>query len=874
MAQNDSLLQKSNSIDCNSVQEIAIDLMRFQGVRGIAGVMLLGLSKSYLDSIESKKDDFIYEPSVDEILFSKFNDLITENLNSNSCKSMEKYMNYIEPIFASGMSGRIGDPSSLLSDKLTNYDMQCIFNLICHYSAIETFNFFKRGKESYKSWVKDEKLSSLINVSNDSVELERMKDSDKAFRKTARTLKRTFEYLDSCNINFSENYENVSLLRGSFRDAIEMLYSSPLKNISTDNYRRVILILTLLLQAYLVGTFKTLFGKEIFLGKELNKNISFSLNEREFKSVMECISLYSFLSEHIVNDIKNESFKMQSFESDEHPSSMLMNSLISYKEIFLNLVERFKCESDDSVNSKDLLNHYYDVLCKDYNIGKKEISNLFLNDTSDWCNKKSASSILNLDITGDQILYKKEFLEKVIDEIKNSRVEDSGKYSEFVDYKLQFDYLAKAARLIDANLYNNSDFEIKYNQVYESSCKEFNTNKLSTVFEDHSDFGCVASLLSFKSRFDDYNETCFRGLKLTVDNALERILMIFMVNTHIKNETVVKWTPNMINLLNIYISFISSKVLSLIDRDIGSDGKSLSNVLNLGNLLNYRNNQIPNFKYKKEGVVAPKFITSSFEDTMISNCREIISRVKSYGNVSSKEALYNGVIKYIADAIINGTMNAEYAIFTIIYMNYKYHFNDNKKSTVNFFGYAVGNGSGDSRTPFTDITRYIISHIGEKDGEFYKPFENPEIIYNVNIYQDSSFDETKTSIERLQNNLEAYIFISICQRIIMMLNFHSSISNDVNNLPKYKIEYFKVIGMNESKYGYACPSRIFSFGENENILRNDDGDEIAVSEIPAIKDISNAMNIFDSLLSQNQKNYNWFEEHKHLILGTTDNKNS
>ncbi len=69
-----------------------------------------------------------------------------------------------------------------------------------------------------------------------------------------------------------------------------------------------------------------------------------------------------------------------------------------------------------------------------------------------------------------------------------------------------------------------------------------------------------------------------------------------------------------------------------------------------------------------------------------------------------------------------------------------------------------------------------------------------------------------------------------------------------------------------TKLGSSNPSIQYGLFANHP-ERYFDGTKISYKEKCMMKDIENAMNIFDTTLNETHKNYNWFEEHKDLIVG-------
>lgn len=825
MAVNNDFLLQCKDTSITSIEEI-IDLMScYPGIRGIIGIMLSGITKSYGSSIEDEK-----LPSKAVIRMIDFiNSTTIPSLNPENEKTHERYRKYINPVFSSGVCVRWADNSEILSDKLTAYDIKSIMDLICEDASKEVYEFLRFNYFKITKMMSDEKLSSIVNTTNQK-EISSMNDSDKCFRKYANqilTIVKEMKLED--NLGRKNDFKESEIFMGSIYSCMNKIFKGQFDISDVEsNYYDMILYLDLLCQVYLTGVLKNSFGKQIFIDENFKSNKVLTLPKEEFKSLISIIAVYCFFAEIL------DGYEDLICKNVDSKNLVRAKNLINSKEIFLKIIPNIVCE--DGTSSKDFLNGVYDTLCKSDMVGKRKLSYGLLN-SRDFAIHHNTCGVDLYSLICEDILNESS-IDKFVEAVKIERSSEKGEYFDFVSLDTSYNHPKIISELLSRNLDENSLFD-----SYCAVCDEFNSNKLNSIFIDKSEFGmvCAASSLNI----DDWR---FRKIQKISDSVISRCLMVLLSNVHISDERNVKWTPNMICLLNLYISFISGKIYKLISYNSNDfDNSSLVNILNLGNKLNYRNARLPNFKYKKEGVIVPHYfetLKGFSTDAIYDICR----RVQEYNTYSSKDALFNGVVKYIADGILNNTMNAEYA-FIILHeiMTGKY---------AHIFG---ADKDGISRNPISDIIKYILTHIGDKDGEFFGAFDEPEVSYSPFVYNEvNDVDDVKERILKLEGNLESYIFISIAQRIIMMNNLSDKIKPIVCNHFNTDLSTAG-LGSSRSSIQYGVfsnhPERYFG---NDNAL---------YKEKCMMKDIENAMNIFDTTLNETHKNYNWFEEHKDLIVG-------
>jgi len=831
MAVNNDFLLQCKDKPISSIEDIIDSLSCHPGVRGIIGIMLSGITKSYGSSVEDEK-----LPSKAVIRMMEFiHSTMIPALNPSRERTCERYRNYINPIFMSGVCNRCADNSELLSDKLTAYDISSIMELICEDASKEVYEFLGTNYQRIQRLMSNEKFSSIVNTQN-AEEISSMNDNDKCFRKYANQI---LEIVKEMKTNFDfgkpNPFKESEIFKGSIYSCLNKIFKGQFdsEDIKVE-YFEMVLDTDLLCLAYLTGVLKNVFGKELFIDGNFKTNKVLTLPKEEFISLISIISVFCFLAEFISTNVELYS------EDGSSRHSVISRNLNSSKEIFLKIIPNVVCE--DGMNSKDFLNSVYDTLCKSDMLGKRKLSYGLLNSRNYSCchgnSDVDAYSLIIPDVLNE------ESIDKFIESVKSERSTEKGEYFDFISLDASFNHPKTVAELFSKNLKKDS-----LSESYYAICDEFNSNKLNSIFVDKSEFGLACAISSLNVDNDKIS-----AIQRVVDSTISRCLMLLMTNVHISDERNVNWTPNMIILLNLYISFISSGIYRLIIHK-GVDGfdlkpfenSSLINILNLGNKLNYRNSRLPNFKYKKEGVVIPHHFKSwgSFSTDVGVDIYEVCRRVQEYNEYSSKEALFNGVVKYIADGILNNTMNAEYAFIILNeMMSSKYE---------RLFG---KDKDGISRSPITDVIKYILTHIGDKDGEFFGAFDEPEENYSGFVYDESDASGVKDRISKLEGNLESYIFISIAQRIIMMNNFSDKV--------KAICEHSK--SSDTTKLGSSNPSIQYGLFANHP-ERYFDGTKISYKEKCMMKDIENAMNIFDTTLNETHKNYNWFEEHKDLIVG-------
>lgn len=832
MAVNNDFLLQCKDKTISSIEDIIDSLSCHSGIRGIIGLMLSGITKSYGSSVEDEK-----LPSKAVTRMVEFiNSTMIPALNPSRERTHERYRNYINPIFMSGVCNRWADNSELLSDKLTSYDIASIMDLICEDASKEVYEFLKINHQKIVKLMKDEKFSSIVNTQNPE-EIASMNDNDRCIRKYANQILEIVKAIkENFDFNKSINFNECGIFNGSIHSCLNRIFNGQFNPDDVEfEYLYLVLDTDLLCLAYLTGVLKNVFGKELFIDENFKTNKVFTLPKEEFVSLISIISLFCFLAEFIsTTDVELYS------ESPDSRDSIISRNLNTSKEIFLKVIPNIVCE--DGTDSKNFLNLVYDTLCKSDMFGKRKLSYGLLN-TRDYSCHRGSSDVDAYSLMVPDVLNE-ESLDKFIESVKSERSSEKGEYFDFISLDVSFNHPRTVVELFSKNLEKDSLFEI-----YSAACDEFNSNKLNSIFVDKSEFGLACAISSLK-----IDNVKISHIQRVVGSIISRCLMLLMTNVHISDERNTNWTPNMITLLNLYISFISSGIYRLITEDVvegrtlyGYKNSLLINILNLGNKLNYRNSRLPNFKYKKEGTIIPHHFKSwdSFSVDISVDIYEICRRVQEYNEYSTKDALFNGVVKYIADGILNNTMNAEYAFIILNeMMSSKYE---------RIFG---RDSDGMSRTPISNVIKYILTHIGDKDGEFFGAFDEPEENYSEFVYDEYTMVDIKDRISKLEGNLESYIFISIAQRILMMNNFSDKV--------KAICECSKT--SNTAELGSSSSSIQFGIFSNhpERYFENYN---TSYKEKYIMKDIENAMNIFDTTLNETHKNYNWFEEHKDLIVG-------
>lgn len=798
----------------------------------LVGVILRGYT-SNMDSL-IRADIYAYEDQMFSLYdsLSKFSSVQSDTLY----KKYEKYL---------PADGEFRFLNHIMTDKLTKYDISSVLSLM--YSGLfdtiralqdATENTLTEAKKNEKTNNMMEYVMSKDHGHNPSGEFIKYSDSEKFYYKILEKA-RVNDHMYRCIVNnrcksydFSKNHRlpHLSYIINEFCDFIQMTISGPIYNfIWSPIYQ-----LTKYLSFFLTMQLKSLFGDNIFIDYLAKTKIpveSIDCDENTKLCLVSLIVFYAYAVEMYEQEL--------SFYGSTPETEQQLITLNTVKELSLELIQ--KAFTDKPSDVKKFVNHIYEIFCNDEIIGKC-VPEKFRLGNGPFIRFASF-------IRDDTECMSSEAIDKVIERIKDVRNKDVyGEYREdiatFLYNSYSIDAFEKISKWITrVEKYNDQKDPMmnleymRYKNMYglHDIWKQMWEDPKSkiTMLGDTSDFAAWLSIAP-NNLFRSSN------IRKSILNDAKSLILSIIVNAHMNDERSLNWKPNTIKLLNLYIGYIASVMSECIYRNNYANDICLFNPLmdlfNVCGKLNYRTYRIPQFRFKKDDIppiehMQPYTINTNWLNTVIANATENLIH-------KTPESTVESVVHYLGDGILNNAVNAEFVIMILTSLDRKY----------------PGN------SPFTKLTRYIITHVGSPEDDFYKSFENKEILDdNLKVFDDNEVlegEDFKNRVTHLEKYLEIYVFIGILQRILINFEFNKIVENTYRDTT---IDFTNV----ELKAGR---NRMVSKLGTQYVETQEDG-LVALEENPFVKDITNAMHIFDlSFVGANTKSKDWFEQNKDKII--------
>ena len=803
----------------------------------IVGVYLRAYTANMETLIKDDTEEYMYQIRSLYNSLSKFHNIQTESLY----KKYEKYL---------PSDGQFKFLNHIMTDKMTPFDVKSTLSVL--YSGL--FDTIRAVKDASENTITEAKknqntemiASKAIEVQNgkfyQSKEFAGYSNSEKFYYKIIEkavannsTYKRIVDSEFGTH-DFNRNLElpNLNYIMREFCDVMQMTISGPIYQFIWDPLWN----LTKYLSFFLAMQLKSLYGENIFIDYLAKNKLSIETIRCSDNSKLELISLivfYAYAVELLEQDYEFFGKKKSELEN-------IMSPLKTIKDLSLEVIQ--KSFEDKPSDIRKLVNHIYEVFCNNDTIGKV-VPEKFRLGNGPFV--RFASYLRDdLDCT-----MSSEAIDKVIERVKEVRNKDVyGEYREDIATFLRNSYSEDAINTIArwitrVDSYNNSgmtDIILGYGRYknLERLIDLWNDQwkpeeKHITLLGDTSSFGAIMAIAP-NGLFSNSN------IGVAILNETKAYLLSVLLNAHMNDERSLNWKPDTINLLNMYISYIASAFTYDLYRwggnDVNTVFSKIFDVFNICGKLKYRTYRIPQFRFKKDEIppiehLEPYDIGKAWISKIIATATE---------NVVNKtpETIVEAVVHYLGDGILNNAVNSEYVIMALIQLNDMY---------------------GDL-SPFTKLTRYILGRVGSQDDEFYKSFENPEKSWDtINVFKpvgewqddDESF---KTRVARLEKHLEIYTYIAILQRIIINIEFNKAVENEFKDSA---VDFGRI----ETRVG-----KNWDVAKLGNIYRDVGSCTVrGIDENPIVKDITNAMSIFDStFVGANTKNNDWFEMNKDRII--------
>lgn len=817
MANNPLIANDENGYFMDSIgstNDIAKDLMNgAESFFQIAG-LLVKAGTTTIDTILSGNAISDFETIVNSFYRStkKYSDVHFDTLS----KRYSKYLNSL-----SSMSQQYDSCLNYIqTDNLTPYDIRSIMSLI-YYSAFNSLEIVHKSAANVCKEVERNEHAKLIGSTMDPKSIAELSNSEKYLRNiyhNCDTVKRIYK-----DINFmSQKTENedkwFDQLKFTFARMVKCANLGPMYFMIDYPLQDIADIL----QFMLVAIFKSLFGNDVYLNFSANRTVSVKPIDTSISTQFKLIEMVVFFA-YVVERL-SAAFE---YRENYHPErgKAIIAQLNNTKDLALGVIEKALTIK----NVKDVINFVYGIFAHDPAIGKTKLEKFNLDE---WPFTQTIGYIqadLVQPITESKI-------NTIVERVKDIRGKDIyNEYrtdiTEFISGRFVYDVLDKMIKWVKPMKPEDST-GIVFSKLWEDSDNwkklwhdAINVTGHYTVLGDASHFGLIMTLTG--------NPIFTNRMGSSAANQMKSILMTNILNAHITEDTNLNWNANTINLLNMYISYIASIFsadLTIRDERILCD-TNITDLFNLCNRLNYRNYRSPQFKYRKDQIEPPKYQKEYHPKKLLDAMKDAALKGGIYSDKLGETEI---LVRYIGDALLNNAINAEYAILALMNL-------------------ADRNNRTD---PFTKTMRYILGRVGGLDGDFYKKFEKPEIMEFSHIFEPEPESNLKGRVSDLEKNLEVYVFIAILQRMLINIEFNNQFVN----------QYHDCLNINNLNPNVG---RI-NWNPDVGDIEYGSWSLISIEENVYIRDIKNAMTIFDQTFNGSRKDDDWFEQHKHLIIGNDD----
>ena len=831
----DSLIER-----INNTNDIIDVMSRNSCMMKIVALFLKGYTASMNSLINENVENYKYQ------ILRLYEDLSKAH-NVQTVSLYKKYDKYLPS------DGEFKFLNRIMTDKLTTFDVKSTLSVL--YSGLfDTIHSIKDAADNTISEAKKNQNTEMI--ASKAIEFSDGKYCQtKEYAGYSNSEKFYYKIIEKAVANntvynqlisgafgthdFNKNTElpGLNYIMMDFCDILQMAISGPIYRFVWSPIYQLVKYLSFFLSMQM----KTLFGENIFIDYLAKNKISVETVNLTENDVISLVSLIVFYAYSVEMHEQDKEF----YGKKDDCSEQMMVNLNIIKDLSLDLIQKSLNLKPSDV--RKLVNHIYEVFCNDPVLGKTVPEKFRLGNDPFI----RFASFLRDDMS---CCMSEESIDKVIERVKEIRNKDVyGEYHDdvatFLRNTYSYDAITEIAKWITRlekwQDYQNPSMTVDWQRYKNIDNVTELWRKLwddkshrITLLGDSSDFGaCMA--IAPNSIFKNSN------LGVSILNDAKAYLLTVLLNAHMSDERSLNWKPDTINLLNFYISYISSAITYDMYRwnktNTDQIFTKMFDVFNVCGKLKYRTYRIPQFRFKKDEIppvehLKPYELGESWISKIIASATETTVN-------KTPETVVDAVVRYLGDGILNNAVNAEYVIMALVKLREMYH-------EIEF-------------SPFTKIIRYILARVGSQDDDFYKSFKTPEKPYNcLEIFKksvDYNEDEEKTfnsRVARLEKYLEIYVFIGILQHILINIEFNKQVENRFKDST---VDFGNI----ETRTG-----RNYDVSKIGNHYRECGANMVvAIEENPIIKDITNAMQIFDStFVGANTKNSDWFEMNKDKII--------
>jgi hypothetical protein len=346
-------------------------------------------------------------------------------------------------------------------------------------------------------------------------------------------------------------------------------------------------------------------------------------------------------------------------------------------------------------------------------------------------------------------------------------------------------------------------------------------------------------------------------LENIISHTVSDYIILLLINSKFKEEAATRPVTNLVELLIVYISSISAGFSILINSyrfcnnnvpvnlSYGDGDLILVNLFNICAKTQYRCQRLPAFKYQKEQIIPNEFFygISGFNTGMDENLAIIINRAnQSEKYPPSPSTVYKNMINYLSSAICENAITSEVVIMMMLRLF--------KEDTQRTLSLKDKFDSIDEMHPFRDLMQGIVKQMAHRDTNFFSLFhlENKDKNFLYVISNNFIKDTEKCAElqEKIEPFLEAIVFITILQNIVMSFEFNGAFN------AKYRDVFLFVTDDQKNTIG----NMDFIHSSGSRFPNNNTTIFEAVTE-----DIRTAVALLESVVSQNINEPNPHIEH-------------
>jgi hypothetical protein len=346
-----------------------------------------------------------------------------------------------------------------------------------------------------------------------------------------------------------------------------------------------------------------------------------------------------------------------------------------------------------------------------------------------------------------------------------------------------------------------------------------------------------------------------------ISKAIADSCILIMANAKFKEDSILPMQVNTIQFLALYMSSIATGFSIFLNAMIAQDnylgtaygaGDSiLLNIFNVGVKVQYRCTRLPMFKFQKDPITPPEIISSMdrLDLQAKKDLATIMERANQSTSLSSIEELgrYKNMIKYLARAICENAITAEYVIFMLFTF-----FNKKTRSLLNLINRF---NSIEDIHPFKDLMQEILKTVSNRDSPFHELFDNPTKISYSEI-MSTNLSQIEKDLQKIQAKLEPFlevsVFFTILQEIVISFEFNAFINTTFKTFISASEGASNTTVGDINRYLYSSDS---SFPNNNDKL----GTVI-------LEDIRSAVTMVESSMQQKYSEGDWEKNNKDNLI--------